>query len=91
MSASFVSQRSRPPINASSLTRWRKRLSEAGIKELLAETIEAVKRAHVIKISNLKRMIVDTTAMEKAIAHPTDSRLLERCREHLVKAPPGTG
>lgn len=31
-------------------------------------------------------MIVDTTVMEKAIAHPTDSRLLERCREHLVKA-----
>jgi len=24
--------------------------------------------------------------MPKAIAHPTDSRLLERCREHLVKA-----
>jgi transposase, IS5 family len=24
--------------------------------------------------------------MEKAIAHPTDSRLFERCREHLVKA-----
>lgn len=24
--------------------------------------------------------------MEKAIAHPTDSRLLERYREHLVKA-----
>ncbi|RQU49427.1 IS5 family transposase [Burkholderia cenocepacia] len=36
--------------------------------------------------SSLKRVIVDTTVMEKAIAHPTDSRLLERCREHLVKA-----
>lgn len=24
--------------------------------------------------------------MEKAIAHPADSRLLERCRGHLVKA-----
>ena len=24
--------------------------------------------------------------MEKTVAHPTDSRLLERCREHLVKA-----
>ncbi|MGF6472818.1 hypothetical protein QFZ89_008069 [Paraburkholderia youngii] len=24
--------------------------------------------------------------MQKAVAHPTDSRLLERCREHLVKA-----
>ena len=30
-------------------------------------------------------MIVDTTVMEKAIAYPTDSRLLERGRQHLVK------
>jgi IS5 family transposase len=75
-----------PPIDPSSLTRWRKRLGEAGIEELLAETIEAAKRAGVIKASSVKRVIVDTTVMEKAIAHPTDSRLLERCREHLVKA-----
>jgi len=34
----------------------------------------------------VKRVIVDTTVMEKAVAHPTDSRLLERCREHFVKA-----
>ncbi|SIT64984.1 MULTISPECIES: IS5 family transposase [Burkholderiaceae] len=76
----------KPPIDPSSLTRWRKRLGEAGVEELLAETIEAAKRANVIKTSSLKRVIVDTTVMEKAIAHPTDSRLLERCREHLVKA-----
>ena len=75
-----------PPIDPSSLTRWRKRLGEAGVEELLAETIEAAKRAGVIKASSVKRVIVDTTVMEKAIAHPTDSRLLERCREHLVKA-----
>jgi IS5 family transposase len=75
-----------PPIDPSSLTRWRKRLGEAGIEELLAETIEAAKRAGVIKASSVKRVIVDTTVMEKAIAYPTDSRLLERCREHLVKA-----
>ncbi|WP_284272034.1 IS5 family transposase, partial [Mycoavidus cysteinexigens] len=74
------------PIDASSLTRWRKRLGEAGVEELLAETIEAAKRSDVIKASSVKRVIVDTTVMEKAIAHPTDSRLLERCREHLVKA-----
>jgi transposase, IS5 family len=30
-----------PPIDPSSLTRWRKRLGEAGVEELLAETIEA--------------------------------------------------
>jgi len=75
-----------PPIDPSSLTRWRKRLGEAGVEELLAETIEAAKRADVIKPSSIKRVIVDTTVMQKAIAHPTDSRLLERCREHLVKA-----
>jgi hypothetical protein len=67
-----------PPIDPSSLTRWRKRLGEAGIEELLAETIEAAKRAGVIKASSMKRVIVDTTVMQKAIAHPTDSRLLER-------------
>ncbi|MBN3765214.1 IS5 family transposase [Burkholderia sp. Ac-20365] len=75
-----------PPIDPSSLTRWRKRLGEAGVEELLAETIEAARRAGVIKASSVKRVIVDTTVMPKAIAHPTDSRLLERCREHLVKA-----
>lgn len=75
-----------PPIDPSSLTRWRKRLGEAGVEELLAETIEVAKRAGVIKASSAKRIIVDTTVMPKAIAHPTDSRLLERCREHLVKA-----
>ncbi|MGF6995067.1 IS5 family transposase [Paraburkholderia sp. GAS32] len=75
-----------PPIDPSSLTRWRKRLGEAGVEELLAETIEAAKRGGVIKAASVKRVIVDTTVMEKAIAHPTDSRLLERCREHRVKA-----
>ena len=29
--------------------------------------------------------IVDTTVLPKAVAHPTDSRLLERSRRHLVK------
>jgi IS5 family transposase len=31
-------------------------------------------------------MIVDTTVMEKTIAYLTDSALLERSRDHLVKA-----
>jgi IS5 family transposase len=61
-------------------------LGEAGVEELLAETIDAAKRAGVIKASSVKCVIVDTTVMPKAFAHPTDSRLLERCREHLVKA-----
>lgn len=67
-----------PPIDPSSLTRWRKRLGEAGVEEPLAQTIEAAKRASIIKASSVKRVIVDTTVMEKAIAYPTDSRPLER-------------
>ncbi len=61
------------PIDPSSLTRWRKRLGKADVEELLAETIEAAKGANVIKNVRLKRVIVDTTVMEKAIARPTES------------------
>ena len=52
-----------PPINPSSLSRWRKRLGEAGVEELLAQSIEAAKRASVIKPASIKRVIVDTTVM----------------------------
>ena len=36
-------------------------------------------------------MIVDTTVMPKAIAHPTDSRLLDKSRQHLVKVAEDNG
>ena len=41
--------------------------------------------AGVIKKSSLDKVIVDTTVMPKAVAHPTDSRLLEKSRQHMVK------
>lgn len=73
------------PIDPSSLTRWRKRIGEQGVETLLMVTIEAAKAAGLIKRSSLDKVIVDTTVMPKAIAHPTDSRLLEKGREHMVK------
>jgi transposase, IS5 family len=73
------------PIDPSSLTRWRKRIGEEGVEVLLAVTIEAARAAGLIKKSSLNRIIVDTTVMPKAISHPTDSRLLEKSRQHLVK------
>jgi IS5 family transposase len=39
----------------------------------------------MMKASSVDRVIVDTTVMPKAVAHPTDSRLLEKSRQHLVK------
>lgn len=73
------------PVDPSSLTRWRKRIGEEGVETLLALTIEAAHKAGMISKTSVDRVIVDTTVMPKAIAHPTDSRLLERARQHMVK------
>ena len=75
-----------PPIDPSSLTRWRKRLGVEGIESLLAATIAAGKRTGAVRNSSMKTVIADTTVMPKAVAYPTDSRLLERSRQYLVKA-----
>ena len=74
-----------PPIDPSSLTRWRQRVGEEGVEWLLTETIAAAQRGKVFKRQSFDKIIVDTTVMEKAVAYPTDSRLLERGRQHLVK------
>jgi IS5 family transposase len=75
----------RPPIDPSSLTRWRGRIGEEGVEWLLTKTIEAGREAGVIHERSAEAVIVDTTVMEKAIAHPTDARLYEKARLRLVK------
>ena len=74
------------PIDPSSLTRRRKRIGEEGVETLLAASIDAARRGGVIQKASVQQVIVDTTVMPKAVAYPTDSRLLERSRQHLVKA-----
>ena len=72
------------PIEASSLTRWRKRIGEEGVEWLLTKTIEAGRASGAVAERSLDEVAVDTTVMEKNIAHPTDSRLYERARAQLV-------
>lgn len=74
----------RLPIDASSLTRWRKRIGEEGVEWMLTQTIQAGQKSGVIDEGSARRVAVDTTVMEKNIAHPTDARLYERAREQLV-------
>ena len=74
------------PIDPSSMTRWRKRLGEAGAEQMLRETIEAGIRMQAIRPAELQRLNVDTTVQTKAIRFPTDARLYHRMRERLVKA-----
>ncbi|MFE3838776.1 IS5 family transposase [Pseudogemmobacter sonorensis] len=74
----------RPPIDPSSLVRWRKRIGEEGVEWLLTKTIDAGRVSGTITDDSLKRIAVDTTVMKKNIAHPTDARLYERARALLV-------
>ncbi len=74
----------RLPLDPSSMTRWRKRIGEEGVEWMLTQTIEAGKRAGMVKGNDLKRVTVDTTVMEKNIAHPTDAQLYEKARRKLV-------
>jgi IS5 family transposase len=48
-----------------------------GVETMLMATIEAGRKLGLLKQSSLDRVIVDTTMMPKAVAHPTDSRLLK--------------
>jgi len=74
----------RPPIDPSSLTRWRNRIGEEGVEWLLTKTIEAGRASGAVGDKSLERVSVDTTVMEKNIAYPTDARLYERARQKLV-------
>lgn len=79
------------PCDPSSLVRWRQRIGEAGCEWLLAQSIEAAKSGGVIKRQSLDTVVLDTTVQPKAIAHPTDSRLLNRARQQLVEAAQDAG
>jgi transposase, IS5 family len=73
------------PCDPSSLTRWRKRVDEAGVEIALAATIASAKQIGMVREASFARVVVDTTVQEKAIAHPVDSRLFDRAREKLVR------
>jgi len=66
-------------------------LGEEGVEELLAQTINVAVDLKLIKPQELARVIVDSTVQHKAIAYPTDSRLLETARVKLVEAAKDAG
>lgn len=73
------------PCDPAQITRFRQRLGEAGVEELLKATIDTAVKIKAIGINDFERVIVDSTVVEKAVAYPTDSRLLEVARYQLVK------
>src|SRR5215208_7284487 len=73
------------PFDRSSLTRWRQRMGEERLIALLQESLAVATRTGAAKPADFRQVIVDTTVQEKAIAFPTDAKLMHRAREHLVR------
>ena len=73
------------PCDASSLTRWRKRVGPEGLETLLAATIQAGLDSGAVGAASLERISVDTTVQPKAITHPTDAKLYLKALQALVR------
>jgi len=74
------------PLDPTSLVRFRQRVGAEGFELLLKETLETAQRGKLLGRSDCKRVNVDTTAQEKAIAYPTDPALYQKMRVKLVAA-----
>jgi len=77
--------RHKPPFDRSSLTRWRQRMGEEKLVALIQESLSAATRTGAAKPSDFAKAIVDTTVQPKAVAFPTDAKLMHRARELLVR------
>jgi transposase, IS5 family len=77
--------RHRLPFDRSSLTRWRQRMGEEKLVALIQESLSAATRTGAAKPSDFSKVIVDTTVQPKAVAFPTDAKLMHRARARLVR------
>ncbi len=72
------------PFDRSSLTRWRQHLGKEQLTALLEESLSVAHPTGAITTKDLERVAVDTTVQPKAVAHPTDARLLHKALDKLV-------
>jgi hypothetical protein len=64
---------------------------EEKLQALLQEGLAVANKTKAIKPTDLNRMIVDTSVQPKNVMFPTDTRLLSRAREILVRLAPRHG
>lgn len=72
------------PCDPTQIGRFRRVLGEAGVEELLSQTITTAVKAGAVERDALETVVVDTTVQEKAVAYPTDSRLLDVARGKIA-------
>ena len=78
-------------FDRSSLTRWRQRMGEEKLVALIQESLSVATRTGAAKPADFSKVIVDTTVQPKAVAFPTDAKLMHRARERLVRLAKKTG
>ena len=72
------------PIHPTSMIKWRHRVGAERLEVLLAETIRLALVNKQVTSQQLRKVTVDTTVQEKAIAFPTDARLYTKMLLRLV-------
>jgi IS5 family transposase len=74
------------PVHPTSLTRWRQRVGPEGVEKILAASVQVALETKTVTRAELSKTICDTTVMPKAIAYPTDARLIHKSLDRIVKA-----
>ena len=72
------------PIHPTSMVKWRQRVGARRLELLLAETIAVALGHKQVTSQQLRKITVDATVQEKAIAFPTDARLYTKMLLRLV-------
>src|SRR6202167_1245676 len=72
-------------FDRSSLTRWRQRMGEEKLVALIQESLNVATRTGAAKPADFSKVIVDTTVQPKAVAFPSDAKLMHRARERLIR------
>ena len=60
-------------------------MGEEKLVALIQESLATAAHTGAVKPSDFPRVIVDTTVQPKAVAFPTDDKLMHRPRERLVR------
>jgi IS5 family transposase len=72
-------------FDRSSMTRWRQRMGEEKLIALIQESLNVATRTGAAKPADFSKVIVDTTVQPKAVAFPTDAKLMHRARERVIR------
>ncbi len=73
------------PLDPSSMSRWRKRIGPQGAEAILRATVRAAQITGIVKPVSFKRVIADTTVMEKNITYPRDVHLYLKSLQMMVQ------